>query len=148
MIFKSQNSDLTFKLIFGSVYLFLFGIGIFGYFQTNNFNEFIAPFLICVAILLLSVLIYYRLKISIDGHFLTVNCFINLYKTDIRNITKIRKGETLWSGIHKYGTRTKGLIIFSKFKNDLYITPENEELFLQKILEINPGIVIERVSNQ
>ena len=39
MIFKSQNSDLTFKLIFGSVYLFLFGIGIFGYFQTNNFNE-------------------------------------------------------------------------------------------------------------
>jgi len=58
MIFKSQNSDLTFKLIFGSVYLFLFGIGIFGYFQTNNFNEFIAPFLICVVILLLSVLIF------------------------------------------------------------------------------------------
>ncbi|MBW8360522.1 MAG: PH domain-containing protein [Weeksellaceae bacterium] len=68
-----------------------------------------------------------------------------MYETDISKITKIRKGETMWSGFHKYGTATKGLIVFARYKDDLYISPENEELFYQKILEINPEVVIENV---
>lgn len=51
----------------------------------------------------------------------------------------------MWSGFHKYGTATKGLIVFARYKDDLYISPENEELFYQKILEINPEVVIENV---
>lgn len=51
----------------------------------------------------------------------------------------------MWSGFHKYGTATKGLIVFTKFKDDLYITPADEELFLSTILEINPDIVFEKV---
>lgn len=87
----------------------------------------------------------YHLKIIIDGKNLVINNFFNWYKVDISQITKIRKGETMWSGFHKYGSTTKGLIVFSKYKEDLYITPENEELFYQKILEINPNIIIEKV---
>jgi hypothetical protein len=68
-----------------------------------------------------------------------------LYKSDISKITKIRNGETMWSGFHRYGTTTKGLIIYTKYKDDLYITPENEEDFLKKILEINPNIIIEKI---
>ncbi len=145
MVFKSRKSDLTFKLLHGGIFLFLFGIGLFGYLQTKNIKEFIPPFLISLAIIVISLLAHYRMKFIIDNQYLIVNCFLNLYKTDIRNITKIRKGETMWSGLQKYGTTTKGLIVFSKFKNDLYITPENEELFYQKILEINPNIIIEKV---
>ncbi|QOW09732.1 hypothetical protein Q73A0000_04800 [Kaistella flava (ex Peng et al. 2021)] len=36
------------------------------------------------------------------------------------------------------------MIISSKFKNDVYITPKNEELFIQKLLEINPVIIIKK----
>ena len=85
------------------------------------------------------------MKIIIENKELKVVNFFNWYKTDISQITKIRKGETMWSGFHKYGTATKGLIIFARYKNDLYITPENEELFYQKILEQNPDVIIEKV---
>ena len=81
----------------------------------------------------------------VEGNFLMVKNVFILYRADIHQITKIRKGETMWSGFHKYGTATKGLIVFTKFKDDLYITPADEELFLSTILEINPDIVFEKV---
>ena len=67
-----------------------------------------------------------------------------IYKVDIKTITKIQKGNTMWTGFHKHGTATKGLIISSKFKNDLYITPKDEELFLQQLMQINPDIIIKK----
>lgn len=66
---------------------------------------------------------------------------MKFYSVQIENITKIKNGETLWVGMHKYGTRTGGLIISAKYKDDLYITPENEAEFLTRILEINPDIL-------
>ncbi|WP_169743934.1 PH domain-containing protein [Kaistella jeonii] len=109
------------------------------------------PFIFIPIGLLIGILLFFAvvgnfiLKIIIDDQQLIIRFFFNIYKTDIKHITKIRKGETMWSGFHKYGTGTKGLIIFSKYKNELYITPENEELFYQKILEINPNVVIDKV---
>ena len=67
-----------------------------------------------------------------------------IYKVDIKTITKIQKGQPMWTGFHKHGTATKGLIISSKFKNDLYITPKDEELFLQQLMQINPDIIIKK----
>lgn len=68
-----------------------------------------------------------------------------MYKTDISKIYKVRKGETMWSGINKFGTSTNGLIIFTKHLNDLYITPENEDLFITELQKINPDIIIEKI---
>jgi hypothetical protein len=50
----------------------------------------------------------------------------------------------MWSGFNKFGTATNGLIIFTKHRNDLYITPENEELFLNQLQKINPKIILEK----
>ena len=83
---------------------------------------------------------FFLLKIIIKDEFLYVHLFYPVYKVDIRTITAITTGKTMWVGFHKHGTATKGLIICSKFKNDLYITPKNESLFLQKLSEVNPNI--------
>ena len=85
---------------------------------------------------------FFLLKIIIKDEFLYVHLFYPVYKVDIRTITTITTGKTMWVGFHKHGTATRGLIISSKFKNDLYITPENESLFLQKLSEINPNIYL------
>ena len=69
-----------------------------------------------------------------------INVGFNMYKIDVRTINKIETGKTMWVGFHKHGTATKGLIISSKFRNDVYITPQHEQAFLGKIMEINPDI--------
>ncbi len=62
-------------------------------------------------------------------------------KIKIAEITEIIKDKTLWSGL-KPATARKGLIIkLGKF-DEIYISPESNELFVDKILEINTNIKI------
>ena len=145
IVFKTKKADKTFTVMYVGLLLFLLAITIFTYIDKKDSMVFLPMGIIIGFLFLLTILSNNWLQIIIENDFLTVRLFFDLYKTNIKNITKIRKGETMWSGFHKYGTTTKGLIIFAKYKNDLYITPENEELFYQKILEINPDVVIEKV---
>ena len=145
IIFKTKKMDRTFFGISIFLYLFLIGIASYDFIKENDYQVFISIGIIIGFILLLQILTYYQLKIIIKDQILYVHLFFTLYKVEISKITKIRKGETMWSGFHKYGNSTKGLIIFSKSKEDLYITPENEELFCSKILEINQNVIIEMV---
>jgi len=56
-------------------------------------------------------------------------------------ITAIVRGKTHWIGL-KYATARKGLIVkFDKY-NEIYISPKTDEKFIEKILELNPGIKI------
>ena len=98
-------------------------------------------FVVIISFLIVSIL---KLKISIDGNFLIVKIIFIVYKTHIGKIYKVRKGETMWSGFNKFGTSTNGLIIFTKHRNDLYITPENEEFFLNELQKINLNIIFEK----
>jgi uncharacterized protein (UPF0262 family) len=99
---------------------------------------------LCIVVLLYTILSFLFLRIIVKDEFLIVHLFYPLYKVDIKTITTINTGKTMWFGFHKYGTATKGLIISSKFKNDLYITPKSEEMFLQKLREISPDLIIKK----
>lgn len=145
IIFKTKKIDKTFLGISIFLYLFLILIASYTFIKENDYQVFIPIGIIIGIIILLQILTYYQLKIIIKEQSLYVHLFFTLYKVEISKITKIRKGETMWSGFHKYGNSAKGLIIFAKSKEDLYITPENEELFFKKILEINPNVIIEMV---
>ena len=145
IVFKTKKIDKTFLWLYLGLFIFLFGIAFFTYLEENDPSVFLAMSIIVCVISIMTIAGSFWLKIFIKENFLIVHFFFDVFKTDIRNITRIRKGETMWSGFHKYGTGTKGLIVFSKFKNDLYITPQDEELFYRKILEINPDVVIEKV---
>jgi len=145
LIFRSKKSDSIFISIYLFIILFLSIMTLISYFKEKDASVFISMGLIIALLIFFMLSGNFALKIIIENEKLIIRIFFTVYQTEIKNVTKIRKGETLWSGIHKYGTTTKGLIVFSKFKNDLYITPENEDLFFKKILEINPKITIERV---
>lgn len=145
LVFRSKKSDSIFISIYLFIILFLSIMTLISYFKEKDASVFISMGLIIALLIFFMLSGNFALKIIIENEKLIIRIFFTVYQTEIKNVTKIRKGETLWSGIHKYGTTTKGLIVFSKFKNDLYITPENEDLFFKKILEINPKIIIERV---
>ena len=142
--FKTKKLDSRFRAMYIALFSILLIMPCVVYFLEKEILPFIILELLFGVIISILFLAIYHLKIIIDGNFLIVKIVFVLFKANINNITKIRKGETMWSGFHKYGTTTKGLIIFTKFKDDLYITPENEEYFYQKILEINPNIIIEK----
>lgn len=147
MTFKSRKIDSVFILAYIGIALFILGIGIYDYWIERQLMLLTVMGILVVLLTLVILAAYHQLKIIVDGSLLRVCCYIKVYETDISKITKIRKGETMWSGIHKYGTATNGLIIFARNKNDLYISPENEELFFQKILAVNPDVIVEKVDH-
>jgi hypothetical protein len=142
--FKSKKLEGIFRQIYIFLFLFMLLIPFLFLWEKNGVYPFIvieSIFTIIISILIISIL---NLKITINGNFLIVAIIFTVYKTDIRKIYKVRKGETMWSGFNKFGTTTNGLIIFTKHRNDLYITPENEELFLNELQKINPNIILEK----
>lgn len=62
-------------------------------------------------------------------------------KIEISKITEIIKRKTLWVGL-KPATARNGLIIKYNKYDEIYISPETNELFIEKILEINGKIKI------
>jgi hypothetical protein len=143
MEFQSKKLAGIFQLIYIFLVLFLLLMPVLMLLEKNGFYPFLVMesiFLIIIFILIVSIL---KLKIRIEGNFLLIKIIFTMYKTDINKIYKVRKGETMWSGFNKFGTTTNGLIIFTKHLNDLYITPDNEVLFLNELQKINPNIIIE-----
>jgi hypothetical protein len=60
---------------------------------------------------------------------------------EIHRIREIIKDKTLWSGL-KPATARNGLIIkYDKFE-EIYISPETNETFIKRILELNDKIKI------
>ena len=62
-------------------------------------------------------------------------------KISIDRITEIVKGRTLWVGL-KPATARNGLIVKYDKYNEIYISPDTNELFVKKILELNEQIKI------
>ena len=65
-------------------------------------------------------------------------------KIIIDEITEIIKNKTMWSGL-KPATSRNGLIIKYKKFEEIYISPESNDIFINKILEINKSIKITKV---
>jgi hypothetical protein len=59
----------------------------------------------------------------------------------ISDITDITKGKTQWSGL-KPATARRGLVIRYNQYDEIYISPETNDTFVNKLLELNPDIRI------
>jgi hypothetical protein len=65
-------------------------------------------------------------------------------KVQIDSIHEIVSNTTMWVGFWKPATAMNGLIIkYNKF-DELYISPETNEKFIEEILKINPEIKVTR----
>ena len=138
-VFKTKIGK-TFISLYLIMFLLIIVMTIFTYFLPNDSSMFYFMAGFSLVVLAFMASSFFFLKIIVRDEFLYVHLFYPIYKVDIRTINSVESGKTMWFGFHKYGTSTKGLIISSKFKNDLYITPENESLFLQKLSDLNPNI--------
>lgn len=138
----ASKKDWIYGSLFLGISLLFVWIVITSYFDTP-FSELLMMLFILLVINSVLLISFFFIKIRIDGEELVVNVVFDIFRVSIFKITKIRIGETMWSGFNKCGTSVGGLIIFSKYKNDLYITPENQDEFLRELLEINRHIVIE-----
>lgn len=138
----ASKKDWIYGSLFLGISLLFVWIVITSYFDTP-FSEWLMMLFILLVINSVLLISFFFIKIRIDGEELVVNVVFDIFRVSIFKITKIRIGETMWSGFNKCGTSVGGLIIFSKYKNDLYITPENQDEFLRELLEINRHIVIE-----
>lgn len=142
-VYKSRR-DWIYGSIFLGITLLFVAILVSSYFD-SDFWDWMWMVFILVGIDLIILINFFFIKIKIKDEELMVSVIYNVFKINIFKITKIRIGETMWSGFHKCGTATGGLIIFSKNKNDLYITPENQDEFLEELLKVNRHIIIEDV---
>lgn len=143
LVFKTRIGK-SFVALYLLIFLIILSMSIVTYYSFNDSSMFSFMAGISMVALIFMASTFFLLKIKIEDVFLCVDLFYPIYKVDIRTITTIQMGKTMWFGFHKHGTATKGLIISSQFKNDVYITPQNEEEFLQKLLYINPNIIIKK----
>lgn len=142
MVFKSKL-DWFFK----GFILFFFGLGIVGtiFLLKNNENSsdlvFFQVFFIGLAIFfyILSRTTNYTFK----DDFLFCRSLIFHKSLPYSSIRKIEVGIKLYGGL-KFSTSLHGLVIhYNKF-DDLFISPENPELFIEKLVALNPTITIIR----
>ena len=142
MVFKSKI-DWFFK---GFILLF-FGIGIVGanFLMKSNENSkdivFFQVFFIGLAFF------FYVLKRTTDYTFKqdVLYCRSVIFHKSLpySSIRKIEVGTKLYGGL-KFSTSLHGLVIhYDKF-DDLFISPENPELFIEKLVALNPSITIIR----
>ncbi len=63
-------------------------------------------------------------------------------KIPIHKIRKIKKNTTMYAGL-KPALATKGLIVSYEKYNDIYISPENVDSFINELMLQNPAIIVE-----
>ncbi len=137
MKFKSRK-DNFFQLVFATSFLFMVAIVAFN-FKLDK-ESIIASIIVLLTIIFLG-WIYFGTNYQLQDHYLQYRCGPIRGKIEINSIVEIEKNKTLWAGFRP-ATATKGLIIrYNKF-DEIYITPETNDSFIDEILKINPAIVI------
>jgi ABC-type antimicrobial peptide transport system permease subunit len=84
---------------------------------------------------------YYGTYYELAQKQIKYNCGPIKGKIEIKEIREVIKGKTLWVGL-KPATARKGLIIkYGKF-DEIYISPQTNDEFINRLLELNDAIKI------
>ena len=84
---------------------------------------------------------YYGTYYELTQTHLKYNCGPVKGSIEVKKIREIVKGKTLWVGL-KPATARKGLIIKYGKHDEIYISPETNDVFVSKIIELNETIKI------
>ena len=84
---------------------------------------------------------YYGTYYELTQKQIKYNCGLIKGKIEIKEVRGVVKGKTLWVGL-KPATARKGLIIkYGKF-DEIYISPQTNDEFINRLLELNDAIKI------
>ncbi|AWM12426.1 hypothetical protein DI487_00060 [Flavobacterium sediminis] len=141
MIFKSTITRTT-KFIFGFILLIL-SITSFFAFDPENLAASAIPFIINSMAVVLLFWILLKTEYKIIDQTLFCTCGPIKKEINIKEITKIsHHSGTIVPVLLKLSLNSEGIIINYGKLNELYISPENQDLFLLKLKEINPDFII------
>ena len=140
MKFKSRKDNLFKFFVLGLSGLFIAIILIQIPLQREIF-EFILTSIIMVMTIGLLFWLYFGTEYELSETELKYKSGPIRGKVKIEEITEIVKAKTHWSGL-KPATARNGLIVKYRKMEEVYISPETNETFINKILEINDKIKI------
>jgi len=140
MKFESKK-DILFSTIILGLNTFLIGIILFGLISGTMEKHEYWTIILVFGVVGLLFWMYFGTNYELSkDEFIYRNGPIN-GKISIHRITEIVKGKTLWVGCRP-ATSRKGLIVKYDKYNEIYISPKTNEVFIEKILEINNKIKI------
>ncbi|MEO5776019.1 MAG: PH domain-containing protein [Flavobacterium sp.] len=140
MKFKSRKDNFFKFFVLGLSGLFIAIILIQIFFQREKF-EFIFTAILMVMLIGLLFWLYFGTEYELSETELKYKSGPIRGKIKIEEITEIMKAKTLWSGL-KPATARNGLILKYRKFEVIYISPETNDIFINKILEINNNIKI------
>ena len=98
-------------------------------------------FALIIVSLLLVVWIWYGTQYKINNNILNIVSGPFKINIPIRTITKVQIGKTMWIG-YKLGLSKNGLIIHYNKHDEIYISPENAQNFVNTLKRIHSEIEI------
>jgi hypothetical protein len=137
----SSRKDLLFTLAIFGTNIFILAVTGYGISKGNitTHGYWVVPLVLVVVIALFWM--FFGTKYELSSERLFYQCGPIKGTIALERIREIVKGRTLWVGFRP-ATSRKGLIIkFDKF-NEIYISPQTNEAFITKILELKPDIII------
>ena len=141
--FKSRKDPLFSISIIG-IACFLIGIDVYSIILYQDMSLVKALSLsISLVVAGLILWMYFQTNYSLskeDG--ISYKCGPLKGKIELNRIREITKGKTLWVGL-KPATSRNGLIVKYDKYEEIYISPETNESFIQKLLELDNTIKIE-----
>lgn len=145
MKFNSRK-DTLFTLLFVGVAVLMLFVTILVLLSSPSLTEALIIVATTVAVAGLLLWIYLGTHYQINEQFLTYSSGPFRGRVAISEIKAIIRGKTLWAGT-KPATARKGLIVNYQGYNEIYISPEEEEKFLNKLLDMNPSIKVIRAAD-
>lgn len=146
MKFRSRR-DTLFTVLGTVLIAFLTGVVVLACLEIPDnlpsdqiFESYFPIIIVLLAGVILTSMFFFT-KYELSSKYLRYRCGIISGKIEVGRIREIRVGETMWVGM-KPATATKGLIIKYDKYEELYISPDSNERFVEAILKIKPDIVI------
>lgn len=142
MIYKTRK-DLLFKIVFTTTVLICIGAILPAIVKDSvkGYSLLIALGINALSIVFL-ILIYFKTYYILNDQFLKYQSGPFFGKVKIDKITRVDFGKTQWVGLRRYGLAQRGLIIYFNNYDDLYISPELPEQFIEQLLSYNDKIIV------
>lgn len=143
MIFKSRMSIFFKILIFGSLILMVTVI-ILSWLDPEM--RFALKFWLTFLLLAISGFLIWAIRktmYEITPEFLHYQFGPMVGKIPIQSIKSLEVNKTLWAG-NKPAMATQGIIVKYNSYDEVYISPQTNETFVEEILKVNPKIQVNR----
>ncbi|MGS2762950.1 PH domain-containing protein [Sinomicrobium sp. M5D2P9] len=140
MKFKSKK-DILFRFLILGLNVFLVGITVFVLIIGEVDKHEYWGLILILGVVGLLFWMYFGTNYELSKDRLIYRCGPLKGKIGLDCIKEIVKGKTLWVGF-KPATSRNGLIVKYDKYNKIYISPETNESFIEKILELNSDIKV------